>query len=155
MIIGDDVRDEIETLAGGYPERRGALLPALHLVQEENGYVSLDAMRELAELFELRPGEVLEVVSFYDMLHREPIGRHDVRVCTNLSCSLRGARTMLAQLSAYLGIAVGETSDDGRITLGRDECLGACASAPMMRVGDVYYEDLDLEQASAILDGLE
>ena len=77
-----------------------------------------------------------------------------MRVCTNLPCSLRGARTLLSQLASHLDVSIGETTDDGRVTLGRDECLGACAYAPMMRVGDTYYEDLDLQKASTILDQL-
>jgi NADH-quinone oxidoreductase E subunit len=155
MILGDAIRAEIDELVSRYPERRGALLPALHLVQREHGSISHAAMRELAELFALRPNDVLEVVSFYRMFEREPRGRHQVRVCTNLPCALRGARTLLAQLEAHLDLSAGETTADGRLTLGPDECLGACAYAPMMRIGDSYHEDLDFERAREILDGLE
>ena len=97
---------------------------------------------------------MLEVVSFYNMFHDRPQGRHHVYVCTNLPCSLRGARTLLAQLEAHLGVKAGETTKDGRVTLGHEECLGACAYAPMLRVDDVYHENLDAEQALEILDGL-
>ena len=155
MILGDAIRAQIDELASQYPERRGALLPALHLVQREQGRISLDASRELAELFGLRPNEVLELVSFYALFDSEARGRHQVRVCTNLPCSLRGARTLLAQLEAHLSLSSGETTDDGRLTLAPDECLGACASAPMMRVDGRYHEDLDFERARQILDGLE
>ncbi|MEE2662925.1 MAG: NAD(P)H-dependent oxidoreductase subunit E [Myxococcota bacterium] len=155
MILGDAIRAEIDELATRYPERRGALLPALHLVEREHGHISPDATRELADLFGLRPNEVLAVVSFYEMFGTEPRGRHRAGVCTNLPCSLRGARTLLAQLELHLGVRAGETTDDGRLTLGREECLGACAAAPMMRVDEVDHEHLDFEKASAILDGLE
>lgn len=155
MILTDAIRAEISQLADQFPERRGALLPALHAVQREIGEISHDAMRELAELFELKPNEVLELVSFYALFDRAPRGRHRVRVCTNLSCSLRGSRTLLAQLEAHLGIRSGESTDEGRLTLGSAECLGACASAPVMNVDGRYHEDLDFERARVILDGLE
>ena len=145
MIIGDAMRGEIEEFAAQFPERRGALLAALHEVQRELGHISPDAVRELAEIFGLRPNDVMEVVSFYNMFDTEPTGRHQVRVCTNLPCSLRGARTLLSLLASHLDISVGETTDDGRVTLGHEECLGACAYAPMMRVGDTYHEELDFQ----------
>jgi len=155
MILGDAVRAEIDELAACYPARRGALLPALHIVAREYGCISLDAARELAELFALQASDVLAVVSFYKMFDTERRGTHQVRVCTSLSCSLRGARTLLAQLEAHLGVSIGETTDDGRLTLGSVACLGACADAPMMRVDERVHEQLDFKHASAILDGLE
>jgi NADH:ubiquinone oxidoreductase subunit E len=97
----------------------------------------------------------MEVVSFYNMFYDEPQPRHHVHVCTNLPCSLRGARTLLAQLEAHLGIRAGSTTSDGRIGLGHEECLGACAYAPMMRVDATYHEDLDAEKAKRVLDSLE
>jgi len=154
-VISEATRERIAEQVKQYPEPRGALLPALHLVQDELGHVSPDAMRELAEIFELHPIQVMEVVSFYNMFHDHPTGRHHVYVCTNLPCSLRGARTLLRQLEAHVGVEAGGTSEDGRITLGHEECLGACAYAPMLRVDDVYHENLDLESAKRILDGLE
>ncbi len=117
--------------------------------------MSPDAVRELAGIFALAPADVFEVLSFYNMLHDEPQGRHHVYVCTNLPCSLRGARVLLRGLEAHLGIRAGETTPDGRITLGHEECLGACGYAPMMRIDGTYHEDLDLERARRILDGLE
>ena len=153
--LSDETRARIEREMAKFPRKRGALLPALHLVQEEKGWIAPETATALAELFELRPVEVMEVVSFYNMLHARPQGRHAVRVCTNLPCSLRGARTLLAKLEAHLGIRCGESTDDGRISLDHEECLGACAYAPMLRVGGTYHEDLDLETAKRILDELE
>ena len=155
MVIGDEMRERIDAIAARYPERRGGLLPALHLVQREAGAISLDAMRELAELFDLRPNEVLELVSFYNLFDTELRGRHRVNVCINLPCSLRGARGLLRSLEEHLGIRAGETTADGRITLGHEECLGACGYAPMLRIGDTYHEDLDADSARRIVDGLE
>lgn len=154
-MISPPTRDRIEAEIEKYPARRGALLPALHLVHAELGYVSPEAARELAEIFAIRPGQVMELVSFYNMFHATPQPRHHVNVCTNLPCSLRGARALLRGLEAHLGIEVGGATPDGRIGLGREECLGACGYAPMMRVDDRYHENLDLEQARRIVDALE
>jgi NADH-quinone oxidoreductase E subunit len=155
MVISAATRARIDAEIARYPKRRGALLPALHLAQREHGWISPEVARELAEIFEIRPIDLLEVVSFYNMFHDRPQGRHHVHVCTNLPCSLRGARGLMRALEAHLGVEAGETTADGRITLGHEECLGACAWAPMMRVDDVYHENLDLETARRILDGLE
>jgi NADH-quinone oxidoreductase subunit E len=154
MVIPADVRARIEAEMQKYPRKRGALLAALHLVQREAGCVSPEAAAALAELFGIRPLEVMEVVSFYTMFSDRPRGRHQVRVCTNLPCSLRGGRELLRALERHLGVAAGGTSADGRIDLGHEECLGACAWAPMMRVDDVYHEDLDAEAAKRILDAI-
>ena len=155
MVISAEARARIDAEIAKYPARRGALLPALHIVQEELGHVSAETARSLAEIFEIRPIEVMEVVSFYNMLYATPQPRHHVHVCTNLPCSLRGARTLLAALERHLGVDESGHTKDGRIHLGHEECLGACAYAPMMRVDDRYHEDLDLEHAKAVLDALE
>jgi NADH-quinone oxidoreductase E subunit len=154
MVISAETRAKIDVEIAKYPSKRGALLPALHLVQRQLGHIAPETAAELAALFGLRPVEVMEVVSFYNMFHATPQGRHHVHVCTNLPCSLRGARNLLRQLEAHLGVSAGETTRDGRITLGHEECLGACAYAPMMRIDETYHEDLDLEEAKRILDGL-
>ncbi len=148
-------RSRIEELFPLYPQRRGALLPALYLVQEEQGWVSHEQARAVAELFELAPVEVFEVLSFYNMFYTEPQGRHHAYVCTNLPCSLRGARTLLKGIEAHLGIRSGETTPDGRITLGHEECLGSCGTAPLMRIDGEYRENLDLQEAKRILDALD
>lgn len=154
-MIGVDLRARIDAEIARFPEKRGGLLGALHLVQEDQRCVSLEAAQELAEIFEVFPIEVQELVSFYNLFHPAPRGRHEVNVCTNLSCALRGANTLLRELELHLGVPVGQTTADDRITLGREECLGACANAPMMRIGDAYHEDLDFDSARAILDALE
>jgi NADH-quinone oxidoreductase subunit E len=155
VVISAETRARIDAEIVKYPQPRGALLPALHLVQRELGCIGRATAAEVAAIFGLPPVEVMEVVTFYNMFHERPGGRHRVYVCTNLPCSLRGARELLRGLEAHLGIRAGETTRDGRITLGHEECLGACAYAPMMRVDERYCEDLDLEQARRILDGLE
>ena len=155
MVISDEVRARIEREIEKFPERRGGLLGALHAVQADLGCVSIEAAKELAEIFEIHPVEVVELVSFYNMFHQVPRGRHEVYVCTNLPCALSGAARLLRGLEAHLGVEAGGSTADGRIHLGREECLGACAYAPMMRVGDVYHEGLDIEGARDVLDALE
>jgi NADH-quinone oxidoreductase E subunit len=155
VVITAVTRARIDEEINKYPERRGALLAALHLVQKDEGHISVELAKELAEIFEIRPIDVLEVVSFYNMYYDRPQPRHHAYVCTNLPCSLRGARSLLSRLEAHFGVEVGEATEDGRFKLGHEECLGACAYAPMMRVNDTYHEDLDFETAKRILDGLE
>lgn len=155
MVISAETRAAIDAQIEKYPQRRGALLPALHLVQKEKGWIAPDAARELAAIFEIKPIEVLEVVTFYNMFYDRPQGRHHVYVCTNLPCSLRGARDLVHEIEKHLGIEAGETTKDGRITLGREECLGACAWAPMLRIGETYHENLDVETAKRLLDALK
>jgi NADH-quinone oxidoreductase subunit E len=155
MVISAEIRARIDAEIARYPQKRGALLAALHLVQREQGWIALETAVALAELFEIRPIEVMEVVTFYNMFSSEKQGRHQVRVCTNLPCSLRGGRDLVHALEQHLGVEAGETTRDGRITLGHEECLGACAWAPMMRVDETYHEDLDVEKARQIVDALE
>jgi NADH-quinone oxidoreductase E subunit len=155
MVISAATRAAIDAEIAKYPRKRGALLPALHLVQKETGWIPVEMARELASIFELHPIEVQEVVTFYNMFYDRPQGRHHVYVCTNLPCSLRGGRELLRGLEAHLGIEAGETTKDGRVTLGHEECLGACAWAPMLRVGETYHENLDLDAAKRIVDGLK
>lgn len=148
-------REKIEALFPRYPQKRGALLPAIYLLQAEKGYVDRDGARELAELFGIAPVEVWEVLTFYNMFYTEPQGRHEVHVCTNLPCSLRGGRTLLKGLEAHLGVHPGETTADGRITLRHEECLGSCGTAPVLRIDGEYKENVDLAQAKALVDALE
>jgi NADH-quinone oxidoreductase subunit E len=155
MVISPEMRARIDAEIARFPKKRGALLAALHWVQKEQGRIAPEAADALGEIFEIRPIEVMEVVTFYNMYTAEKQGRHQVRVCTNLPCSLRGARQLVHALEQHLGIEAGETTPDGRITLGHEECLGACAWAPMMRVDETYHEDLDVEKARQIVDSLE
>jgi NADH-quinone oxidoreductase E subunit len=153
--LSAESRARIEREMAKFPKKRGALLAALHIAQEEHGWISPALAKVLAQLFEIAPIEVMEVVSFYNMFYDRPQGRHHVYVCTNLPCSLRGARGMLRAIESHLGVRAGETTPDGRITLGHEECLGACAYAPMLRVGETYHENLDVEQAKRLVDALE
>jgi NADH-quinone oxidoreductase subunit E len=147
--------DQVRHLQSLYPDKRGALLPVLHMAQDTFGYVSLDAEEYVAGLFELSPAHVHEVVTFYTLYFREPKGRHVVAVCHNLSCHLAGAPNILAHVKARLGIEVGDTTEDGRVTLQSVECLCACEAAPMMQVDDRYELNLTPAKVDAILEGLQ
>jgi NADH-quinone oxidoreductase E subunit len=153
--VTPETRAQIEALFERYPHKRGALLPAIYLVQAEKGYVDATGTRELAEIFELEPVAVHEVLSFYNMFYTEPQGRHHVYVCTNVPCSLRGARSLLRGLEAYLGVHAGKTTRDGRITLGHEECLGSCGTAPVLRIDGTYHENVDFADARRLVDALE
>jgi NADH-quinone oxidoreductase subunit E len=145
---------EVRRLQSVYPDRRGALLPVLHMAQATFGHISLEAEEYVAGLFGLSPAHVHEVVTFYTLYFRAPKGRHVVAVCHNLSCHLAGAPEILAHVKRRLGIEVGETTEDGRITLQSVECLCACEAAPMMQVDDRYELNLTADKVDGILDGL-
>ncbi len=141
-------------LQGLYPDPRGALLPVLTLAQDTFGYVSLEAEEYVAGLFGLSPAHVHEVVTFYTLYFQKPKGRHVVAVCHNLSCHLAGAKRIIERCKERLGIEVGETTADGRVTLLAVECLCACEAAPMMQVNDRYELGLTPETVDRILEGL-
>jgi NADH-quinone oxidoreductase subunit E len=145
---------EVRRLQALYPNPRGALLPVLHLAQETFDYISLEVEEYVAELFDLSPAHVHEVVTFYTLYFRAPRGRHVVAVCHNLSCHLAGAPRLLAYLRERLGVEAGETTDDGRVTLLAVECLCACEHAPMAQVDDRYELDLTPDKLDRILEGL-
>jgi NADH-quinone oxidoreductase subunit E len=145
---------EVRRLQGLYPDRRAALLPVLQLVQETFGYISLEAEEYVAGLFDLSPAHVHEVVTFYTLFFREPKGRHVVSVCHNLTCHLLGARKVMDHLKERLGVEVGGTTPDGRVTLLGVECLCACEMAPMLQVDDRYEGNLNREKVDRILEGL-
>jgi NADH-quinone oxidoreductase subunit E len=145
---------EVLRLQGLYPDRRAALLPVLQLVQDVFGHISLEAEEYVAGLFDLSPAHVHEVVTFYTLFFREPKGRHIISVCHNLTCHLLGAQQVLAHLKQRLGLEVGGTTPDGRVTLLSVECLCACEMAPMLQVDDRYEGNLNREKVDRILEGL-
>ena len=145
---------EVRRLQGLYPDRRGALLPALHMAQETFGYISLEVEEYVAGLFGLSAAHVHEVVTFYTLFFQQPKGRHIVAVCHNLSCHLAGAPDILAHVKARLGIEPGETTEDGRITFQAVECLCACEAAPMAQIDDRYELNLTREKVDRLLEAL-
>jgi NADH-quinone oxidoreductase subunit E len=154
-VLSADARREIASLCERYPTRRAALLPALHLAQRlAGGWLPDPMILAVARELGLPAAEVYGVVTFYDLFHQKPVGRHRIRVCTNVSCMLRGSDEILAALRAELGVPEGEVTPDGRCSYVHFECLGSCDTAPMMMVDDDYHEDLSPERTLAIVRGL-
>jgi NADH-quinone oxidoreductase subunit E len=149
-----DLYREIQRVAERYPVRRSAIMPALHLAQEQHGWLSPDALREVADALDLSPAYCQAVASFYDMYHLEPVGRHTVEVCTNISCALVGAQQVLEAFEEELGVHAGETTEDGEITLRTIECLGGCGWGTVVAVDHRYREPVRPEDVPAILEEL-
>ncbi len=148
--------DEILSLRSRYPTLEALMLPALHVAQRVcGGWLPEPALEAVAELLEVPVAKVAGVVSFYDMYHERPVGRHRVRVCTNLSCQLRGGEEILAALGEELGVGEDEVTGDGRCSYVHFECLGSCDTAPMMMVDDDFHENLTPERARRIVRDLE
>jgi NADH-quinone oxidoreductase subunit E len=149
-------RERIEKLAAHYPpdRRRSALIPALHIVQEQQGYVSASAMRETAKVIGCTPAEVEDVVSYYSMFYTKPVGKYVLQVCRTLSCALTGAERLTEAISGHLGIRVGQTDPTGTFTLVEVECLGACDRGPVVLVNDHWHELATPENVGQLLDTL-
>lgn len=149
------LRAELEELVGHYPERRAALIPALHRCQEElGGWLGPEILEACADFFELEPVEVFGVASFYPMFHLRPVGTHVVAVCHNVSCELRGAQGILDKVCAVTGARPGRPSDDGRFSVSGVECQGACTAAPMLVLDGEYHENLTEADVERLLGGL-
>lgn len=138
-----------------YPEKRAALLPALWLVQEQQGWVGPESMEYLAGLLDITPAYVYETVTFYTMYNLKPVGRHHIQVCNSICCCLRGSEDVVHYLKKKLGVDIGESTEDMRFHLSTVECLGSCGTAPMMQVNDDYHEDLTEEKIDRILEKLK
>jgi NADH-quinone oxidoreductase subunit E len=149
-----DLYDEIQDVAEQYPVRRSAVIPALRLAQERYGWLPPQAFREVAEALDLTPAYCLAVASFYDMFYLEPVGRHTVEICTNVSCALNGAQQTLEALERELGIRAGETTPDGEATLRTIECAGGCSWGPVVVVDHRYHEPVKPEDVPALVDEL-
>lgn len=149
-------RARLEEIATRYPpeRRRSAILPALYLVQRQIGYITANAMREVAKVIGCTPAEVEDVVSYYTMFHAKPVGTYVLQVCRTLSCALNGAERLTEALREKLGIAPGETDGAGDFTLLEVECLGACDRAPVVMVNDHWKEGVDPSDVTRLVDGL-
>jgi NADH-quinone oxidoreductase subunit E len=144
--------DEIKELPARYPQPRSAVMPALDLAQEELGYLTPEAMSEVAVALELDPGYVEGVATFYTLFHLQPIGRHRFYVCTNLSCALRGSGEIVDHVKGAIGVKeAGGVSGDGLFSYEEVECLGACEFAPMMRLDHQYHYDLTVEKIDQLV----
>jgi NADH-quinone oxidoreductase subunit E len=137
-----------------YPHKRSALIPLLHLLQEQEGYLSADGIEHLAELVDLTPAEVRGTASFYEMLHLQPVGRYLVAVCTNIACMLAGAYELLEHMKQRLGVTLGGTTADRMFTLEDTECLALCGNAPCLVVNWRYFGDMTPERWDALSEDL-
>lgn len=145
---------QMQDIIKRYPEgnHKSALLPLLHIAQAEHGWLSVPVMDKVAEILNLQPIEVYEVASFYTMFHLIPVGKCLIEVCRTSSCWLRGANDIVTYIEHKLAIRDGETTADGKFTLRTVECLGSCGTAPMLQIGEKFYEDLTLEKVDQIIE---
>jgi len=146
--------DEIQKVAAEYPQARSAVLPVLRMAQERHGWLSTEALREVADALDLTPAYCKSVASFYDMFHLQPVGRHLVEVCTNVSCALVGAQQVLEAFESELGTRAGESSPDGTATLKTIECLGGCGWATIVAVDGHYRRYVKPEDVPGIVEEL-
>jgi NADH-quinone oxidoreductase subunit E len=144
----------VRDLVSLYPHPRSALIPALHVLQEQDGYLTEDGMEHLGELFDLSAAEVLGTASFYDMFHTEPVGKYLVAVCTNIACMLQGAYELLEHAEERLGVAPGGTTTDGLFTLEDAECLALCGNAPCLTVNWRFFGDVSAESFDRLVEDL-
>jgi NADH-quinone oxidoreductase subunit E len=154
--LSDAGRAELDALRSRYPTAEAVLIPALHIAQREwGGWLPDEAIEAVAAEVDLPPARVYGVVTFYDLFHQHPVGRHRIRVCTNLSCQLRGADEIVELLHQELGVGEDEVTPDGRCSYVHFECLGSCDTAPMMMVDDDYHENLTPQRVRRVLKELK
>ena len=154
-MLSDALKETFDRLIARYPLKRSAIVPLLLFAQDEIGYISDEAIEEIARRVGVRPIEVIEDISYYSLLRRQPIGRYNLQVCTNISCLLRGGDEILQHCSKKLGIGHKQTTPDGMFSLEEVECLGACCGAPAMQVNYDYYENLTPEKVDTLIEALK
>ncbi len=156
-MLSETSRKTIESEAVKYPpdQRQSAIMAALRIAQDEHKWLSAELIEHVAEIIGVPSIRAYEIATFYSMYELDPVGRHKISVCTNISCMLRGSENVVKHLKRKLGIDFGETTKDGRITLKEVECLGACSGAPMMQVNEDYHENLTPKSINKILELLK
>ncbi|HMI30912.1 MAG TPA: NADH-quinone oxidoreductase subunit NuoE [Candidatus Limnocylindrales bacterium] len=154
-MLSPEARRKIESLKSVYETDQSALIPALHVAQADQGWLSEDVQREVGQILGLTAQSVRQVVTFYTMFNQKPVGRHMIQVCRNLSCSLLGGQRLQKQIQEKLGLAEGETTQDGRFTYVAVECLGSCGTAPVLMVNDRFYENVTPQTVDRLLDELK
>ncbi|HEV2425368.1 MAG TPA: NAD(P)H-dependent oxidoreductase subunit E [Terriglobia bacterium] len=154
-MLSEALKSRFDQVIARYPLKRSAIVPLLLFAQDEIGYISDEAIEEIARRVEVRPIEVIEDISYYSMLHRQPIGKYNLQVCTNVSCQLLGGEQILDHCSKRLGIGHKQTTSDGLFSLEEVECLGACCGAPAMQVNYDFYENLTPERVDRLIEELK
>ncbi len=153
-MLSEGLKQIFSGLVARYPVKRSAMVPMLLFAQDEIGTVSDEVIDEVARRVEVPRIEVVEVISYYSMLHRQPVGRYHLQVCTNISCLLRGGEEIFGACSRKLGIGQKQTTPDGQFSLEEVECIGACCGAPAMQVNYDYYENLTPQKIDALIEHL-
>lgn len=157
-VIKGEVKARIDRWISHYPadQRQSAVMPALRIVQEVNGgYLTPELMDEVAAYLDMQPAAVYEVATFYSMYEHQPVGKHKICVCHNISCLLRDVDDLIEYLKEKLGVDIGEVTPDGRFSIKKVECLGACGEAPVAMIGKEYYGNLTRERLDELLESLE
>ncbi|MDD2383871.1 MAG: NADH-quinone oxidoreductase subunit NuoE [Sulfurospirillaceae bacterium] len=147
--------EKFTALLTRYPEKSSLMLPSLWMIQYQEGWISPESMRFLAEKLACSPMDVYAVASFYSMFNLKPVGKYHIQLCKTLSCMLRGSQQMQAHIQNKLGIKPGETTKDGKFTFSLVECLGSCGTAPCMSYNDDYVENLTIEKLDELIDGAQ
>lgn len=155
MKFNAENQKEFEDILTRYPTKQAAILPTLWLLQNQESWLSGEALEYVASLLELSPVHVYSVASFYTMFNLKPVGKYHIQVCRTLSCALRGSEGVIDHLKKKLSLGEGETSKDGKFTYTSVECLASCGTAPAMMINEKYFEDLTAEKVDEILEGLE
>jgi NADH-quinone oxidoreductase subunit E len=143
MILKPETLQRIDEVIPHYPVKRSATLPLLHLIQEDVGYISDESIEWVAQKLELQPINVYEVVTFYPMFRRKPIGRRHIKVCRTLSCALKGSYKVCEEFKKEFGVELNEVSADGEVTIEFVECLASCGTAPVVMIDDELHENVD------------
>ncbi|HEX6479389.1 MAG TPA: NADH-quinone oxidoreductase subunit NuoE [Ktedonobacteraceae bacterium] len=151
-MISEQAKQRMRDLASRYPVARSAVMPALYIAQQEEGYITQEALQAVAEAIGLTVDDVESVATFYTMYYQQPPGRKIIKVCTSISCYLRGCDKLVNHFEQRLGIKRGETTADGNYTLMTAECLASCGTAPVLQVNNEFVENVTLEMADALVD---
>lgn len=154
-MISERARQRMRDLAARYPVARSAVMPALYIAQQEEGYISQEALQAVAEAIGMTVDDVESIATFYTMYYQQPPGKKVIKVCTSISCYLRNCDELVNHLEQRLGIKRGETTVDGNYTLMTTECLASCGTAPVLQINNEFVENVTLEMADALVDEWE
>lgn len=154
--LSSDGKEKVLSELKRYESKQSAVLPALYIAQRENkGFINAEVIKELSKVMDIPESQINEVFTFYTMYNKQPIGKYHVQVCRTLSCMLNGAQELTNHLCRELNVKLNQVTADGRFTVSEAECLGSCGTAPMMQIGDKYYENLTPESAMNLLRGMK
>jgi NADH-quinone oxidoreductase subunit E len=153
-IFSEATEAKFKHLASIYPRKRSALIPMLLLAQHEHGHINSEAVNHIGRYLDLDPSEVDSILSFYTLLHRQPVGKYHIMICTNLACMLNGSDEIEACVKRKLGVELKEITPDGMFSAIEFECLGSCTTAPVMQINGEFYENLNAEKVERIIEDL-